>query len=253
MNAITLTTSLHVLQMGGKTGIVLLNSTTLLVNNLPSPPTIKPERNQLTLLKCIIIWETTSKLMLGPSINYTCAYWKEDTKALEDAQINKMDLVARKLNLKPGMKILGFRLWLRCHGKVFGPNYEVSVTCYNISTEQVKYAKKSCRGLDVTFIVEDYRNATGQYDRVYSIGIFEHVGLQNFRDYFQVVHRCLKDDRLTLLHSITTNGSAPFRVRDPRWTTKYIFPGGELPFVSDMLNFSEDLFTVEDVQSLGKS
>lgn len=193
------------------------------------------------------------ELMLDPGMNYACACWKEDTKTLEEAQINKIDLVARKLNLKPGMKILDLGCGFAPVAKYLAQNYEVSVTCYNISTEQVKYAKKSCKGLDVTFIIEDYCNATGQYDRVYSIGFFEHVGIQNFHDYFQVVHRCLKDDGLTLLHSITTNGSAPFHVRNPRWTTKYVFSGGELPFVSDMLTFSKDLFTVEDVQSLGKS
>lgn len=186
-------------------------------------------------------------------MNYTCAYWKEDTKTLEEAQINKMDLIARKLNLKPGMVILDIGSGFGAMAKYLAKNYDVSVVCYNISTEQVKYAKKNCEGLDVTFIMEDYRNATGQYDRIYSIGFFEHVGAHNFREYFEVVHRCLKDDGLTLLHSITCNASHPGASRGPTWLTKYIFPGGETPYPSEYFTYSEDLFTVEDMQSLGKS
>jgi cyclopropane-fatty-acyl-phospholipid synthase len=193
------------------------------------------------------------QLMLDPSMNYTCAYWKDDTKDLAEAQNNKMDLIARKLNLKPGMKVLDIGCGFGAMAKYLAKNYDVSVTCYNISTEQVAYAKENCKGLDVTFIMEDYRNATGQFDRVYSIGFFEAVGVHNFAEYFQVCHRCLKDDGLTLLHTITFNKAHPYPSRNPRWFDKYIFSGGELPFARDYLSYSDDLFVLEDMQSLGKS
>ena len=193
------------------------------------------------------------QLMLDPSMNYTCAYWKEDTKDLTEAQQNKMDLIARKLNLKPGMTVLDIGCGFGAMAKYLAQNYEVSVTCYNISTEQVKFAKENCKGLDVTFIMEDYRNANGKFDRIYSIGFFEAVGVKNFREYFEVVHRCLKDDGLTLLHTITFNQSHPYPSRNPRWYDRYIFPGGELPYVSDCVTYPSDLFVVEDVQSLGRS
>lgn len=216
--------------------------------------------NNQTREKSIQVVETHYNLgndlyerMLDSTMNYTCAYWTKDTKTLEEAQINKMDLVARKLNLKPGMKVLDLGSGFGATAKYLAQNYGVSVVAYNLSVEQVKYARKSCEGLDVTFVVEDYRNATGQFDRVYSVGIFEHVGVNNFREYFQVVNRCLKDDGLTLVHSITSNKSHPFNSRSPRFMTQYIFPGGELPIASDLLTYSEDLFTVEDVQSLQRS
>lgn len=188
--------------------------------------------------------------MLGSTMNYTCAFWKPETKTLDEAQTNKMDLVARKLKLKPGMKVLELGCGFGSAAKYFAENYKVSVVGYNISSQQVAYAREKCKGLDVTFHQDDYRNATGQYDAVYSIGILEHVGVKNHREYFEVCDRCLKPDGLVLVHTIIV---ADHQTRTCRWLNKYIFPGGELPYAVDLYLASRGLFVVEDVQSLAKS
>ena len=103
----------------------------------------------------------------------TCGLWYPDTKTLEEAQINKMDLIGRKLKLKPGMKVLDIGCGFGGSAKYLATKFGVSVTAYNISVEQVAYARKVCQGLDVNIIMEDYRKASGQFDAIYSIGFFE--------------------------------------------------------------------------------
>lgn len=180
----------------------------------------------------------------------TCGLWYAETKTLEQSQINKMDLVGRKLKLKPGMKVMDIGCGFGGSAKYMAEKFGVSVTAYNISKEQVAYGRESCKGLDVTFIEADYRTATGQYDAIYSIGIFEHVGSKNYRGYFELVERCLKPNGLTLLHTIT---AADRQTRTDRFLNKYIFPGGELPYVRDLILSSTGLLVVEDVHSFAKS
>jgi cyclopropane-fatty-acyl-phospholipid synthase len=122
-----------------------------------------------------------------------------------------------------------------------------------VSKEQLAYARESCRGLNVEFVEDDYRNAaqSGQFDRVYSIGFFEAVGRHNYRNYFEVVDTCLKDDGLHLVHSITLRDASLPNTDD--WLNKYIFPGGELPHPQDYFTYSEGLLAVEDVHNLGLS
>ena len=176
--------------------------------------------------------------------------WYPETKTSEESQINKMDLVGRKLKLKPGMKVLEFGCGWGGPAKYLAENFGVSVTAYNISKEQVAYARKACKGLDVTFIEQDYRTATGQYDAVYSLGFFEHVGSKNFRGYFELVERCLKPNGLALVHTITC---ADRQTRTDRWLNKYIFPGGELPYVRDLITHSSNILVTEDLHSFSKS
>lgn len=189
--------------------------------------------------------------MLDSTMNYNCGYWKEDTKTLEESQINKMDLVARKLKLKPGMKVLDLGCGYGATAKYLASKYGVSVVGYNISTAQVAYARESCKGLDVTIHCEDYRKASGKFDRIYSIGFLEHVGPANFRGYFELVDRCLKDDGITLAHCIVA--SDQWKVRALDWTVRYIFSGGAHLFAPELLTCAKDLFVVEDVHSLAKS
>jgi len=190
------------------------------------------------------------QVMLDKTMNYTCGLWYPETKTLEEAQINKMDIVGRKLKLKPGMKVLDLGCGFGGAAKYMAEKFGVSVTAYNISKEQVAYARESCKGLDVEIKLEDYRNATGQYDAVYSIGLFEHVGHRNYRGYFKVVERCLKPEGLALVHAITI---ADHQTQTEAWLTKFIFPGGELPHVKDYLTANENLLVVEDLQSFAKS
>lgn len=188
------------------------------------------------------------ELMLDKNMQYTCAYWK-NAKNLDEAQENKLDLVAKKLKLKPGMKVLelggGFGGLARWLAKYYG----VKVESYNISSEQVKYGKEICKGLPVTFHEQDYREATGQFDRVVSVGMMEHVGPKNYREMMQVINRCLKDGGLALVHTIGRNTSV-MSGADP-WIDKYIFPGGHLPAIGQITTASEGLLVVEDVHNIG--
>ena len=182
--------------------------------------------------------------------NSTCGLWYPETKTLEEAQINKIDIIGRKLKLKPGMKVLDIGGGFGAAAKHLAENYGVSVTVYNISKEQVKFGREHCKDVDVNFVLADYRTATGMYDAIYSIGFFEHVGTHNFRGYFDLINKCLKPEGLALTHTII---SSDHQVQTGRWINKYIFPGGELPHLRDLLIHSSPELVTEDVQSFAKS
>ena len=119
------------------------------------------------------------KGMLDKHMQYTCAYWK-NSKTLDQAQINKLDLVCRKLQLKKGENILELGCGWGGFANYAAKNYGVKVTAYNISKEQVKYAQEWNKNLPVKIVLKDYREAEGIYDKVASIGLFEHVGSKNY-------------------------------------------------------------------------
>ena len=185
--------------------------------------------------------------MLGNTMQYTCAYWK-NAKTLNQAQENKLDLVCRKLKLKPGMEVLelggGFGNLARWMGK----KYKCKVTSYNISEEQVKYARSTCKGLPVEIIKADYREARGTYDRVASIGLMEHVGYKNYKNFFKLASLHLKKDGLFIVHTIGKTKPNPYI--DP-WISKYIFPGGMIPALRQVIKASEPYFTTEDIHNFG--
>lgn len=190
-------------------------------------------------------------IMLDKTMNYTCGLWYPgETKTLEESQINKMDLIGRKLKLKPGMKVLDIGSGFGATAEYFCRKFGVHVTCYNISQEQVAYARERSKGLDIDIVVDDYRHATGQFDAIYSIGFFEAVGSKQFREYYEIVERCLKPNGLALTHTIVRKDGANLT---DRWLCKYIFPGGELPYLSHLVTSNTGLLIVEDVHSLGKS
>ena len=117
-----------------------------------------------------------------------------------------------------------------------------------ISKEQQKLAQARCQSLDVEIILEDYRDLNGTFDRIVSVGMFEHVGPKNYRKYFEVAHRNLKEDGLFLLHTIGSNNNQ-YNV-DP-WIEKYIFPNGELPSIQKIANASQGKFVMEDWHNFG--
>lgn len=188
------------------------------------------------------------ELMLGKTMQYTCAYWK-DAQNLDQAQLNKLDLVAKKLKLKPGMTVLELGGGFGGLARHLAKKYKVKVEVYNISSEQVKYGREICKGLPVIFHLQDYREAKGKFDRVVSVGMMEHVGWKNYREMMLVITRCLKNPGYALVHTIGRNDSSTSRT-DP-WIDKYIFPGGHLPSVAQITKATENLLVIEDIQNIG--
>ena len=187
-------------------------------------------------------------LMLDQRMNYSCGYW-ENADNLDQAQINKLDLVCRKLHLKPGMKVLEIGCGWGGFAKYAAENYGVSVHGVTVSKEQMDYAERSCIGLETKFEMKDYRELNTKYDAIISIGMFEHVGYKNYRNYMEVAQRCLEGEGLFLLHTIGRN--TPSRSTDP-WTNKYIFPNGMIPSPAQISKSLQGLFVVEDWHNFGQ-
>ncbi len=185
--------------------------------------------------------------MLDSRLTYTCGYWN-NARTLEEAQRDKLELICRKLELRPGMKVLDIGCGWGSFMKYAAENYGVSCVGVSNSVEQVKYGKELCQNLPIEFRLQDYREAEGQFDRVLSVGMFEHVCYKNHRTYMEVVHRCLKDDGLSLLH---TMGRTKSMVRgNDQWITKYIFPNTQVPSVAQVGESIDGLFVMEDWENL---
>ncbi|MGA7965655.1 MAG: cyclopropane fatty acyl phospholipid synthase [Gammaproteobacteria bacterium] len=185
--------------------------------------------------------------MLDGRMIYSCGYWKDAT-TLDEAQEAKLDLACRKLGLQPGMKLLDIGCGWGGMAKFAAERYGVSVVGITVSNEQAEYARKLCEGLPVEIRVEDYRAHRGEYDRIVSIGMFEHVGHRNYRTYMRTARRLLKPDGLFLLHSI--GGNVSLTRTDP-WIEKYIFPNGMIPSPRQISRAVERLFVIEDWHNFG--
>jgi len=187
------------------------------------------------------------QLMLDKRMNYSCAYW-QNAGSLDEAQENKLELICKKLYLEPGMKILDIGCGWGAFGKYAAEKYGVEVVGITVSEEQIALGKKLCAGLPVEFRLMDYRDLNEQFDRAVSVGMIEHVGYKNYRTYFEVAYRCLKDNGLFILHTIGNIKSV--KSIDP-WTHKYIFPNGMLPSVAQIGKAVENLFVIEDLHNFG--
>ena len=185
--------------------------------------------------------------MLGQRLVYSCGYWK-DAADLDQAQEAKLDLVSRKLGLQPGMRILDVGCGWGEALKFAAERYGISGVGVTVSHEQAAYARELCRGLPIEIRVQDYREVSQIFDRVFSIGMFEHVGVKNYRTYFEVTRRCLTEDGLSLLHCIGSNVS--LNHTDP-WIAKYIFPNSMVPSAEQIANAAEGLFVTEDWHNFG--
>lgn len=185
--------------------------------------------------------------MLDKRLTYTCAYWK-DAFTLDEAQEAKLELVCRKLHLTPGMSVLDIGCGWGSFVKYAAEKYQVQVTGITLSKEQLHLAKELCQGLPVKFELKDYREVTGEFDRIVSLGMFEHVGSKDYKTYFETVNRCLKQDGIFLLHTIGTTQSSS--TTDP-WLNKYIFPNSVIPCLSKLTAASEGLFVLEDLHNFG--
>ncbi|MCX7513599.1 cyclopropane fatty acyl phospholipid synthase [Frateuria sp. STR12] len=190
--------------------------------------------------------------MLGERLVYSCGYWAQATN-LDDAQVAKLDLICRKLRLKPGQRVLDIGCGWGEALKYAAEKYGVEGVGITVSQEQAAYAQALCAGLPVEIRLQDYHELDEPFDAIMSIGMFEHVGALNYRSYFEMARRCLREDGpdgggLFLLHCIGSNG-APSRP-DP-WIEKYIFPNSMIPATSQAATALEGLFVVEDWHNFG--
>ncbi|HWT71884.1 MAG TPA: cyclopropane fatty acyl phospholipid synthase [Oxalicibacterium sp.] len=185
--------------------------------------------------------------MLDRRMTYTCGYWA-NAATLDEAQEAKLDLICRKLQLKPGMRVLDIGCGWGSFMAYAAEKYGVECVGVSISKEQVALAKQRYPDLPLEFRLQDYRDLNERFDAIASVGMFEHVGRKNYRTYMQVAHRCLKDGGLFLLHTIGKNQrrSAP----DP-WIDKYIFPNGDLPSIGQIGDALDNMFVVEDLHNFG--
>lgn len=185
--------------------------------------------------------------MLDPRMMYSCGYWK-NADNLNDAQEAKLELVCQKLALKPGLKILDIGCGWGGFATYAAEKYDVEVVGITISKAQHTLAQKRCEGLPIEIRLQDYRDLTDTFDRIVSIGMFEHVGLKNYRTFMQIVSDCMDADGMCLLHTISENQSR--YVGDP-WTEKYIFPNGKTPSIAQLSKALEGLFVIEDIHNIG--
>jgi cyclopropane-fatty-acyl-phospholipid synthase len=185
--------------------------------------------------------------MLDPAMQYSCA-WFRDTSDLAQAQREKMDLICRKLGLQKGMSLLDIGCGWGGLARHAAKHYGCRVAGITISEQQCNYAAQACQGLPVDIRLQDYRDLKERFDRIVSVGMFEHVGAKNYKNYMKTVARCLVDNGVFLCQTIAGNWSSAYT--DP-WITRYIFPNSMLPSAAQVANAAEKLFVLEDMQNLG--
>lgn len=189
--------------------------------------------------------------MLGKSMMYTCAYFNKNDMTLDEAQYAKMELIAKKLNLTKGMTVLDIGCGFGSMAYHLANKYDVIVTGVTLSKEQKNYADTHFNHKNVTIELKDYRHVTNKFDRVYSIGMFEHVGRDNYKTYYDKCNELLKDDGIMLLHTIGIKN--PSKWDHNCFISKYIFPGGELPRMTDVIKDYTYQWHLEDFQNFGLS
>jgi cyclopropane-fatty-acyl-phospholipid synthase len=191
------------------------------------------------------------RLWLDEKMQYTCAYYADPHMTLEAAQLAKLDHVCRKLQLKPGDRVIEAGCGWGSLALHMAQKYGASVRAYNLSREQLAYARENAQrqGLAqrVEFVEDDYRNATGSCDAFVSVGMLEHVGLENFGEMGRLLDRLLTPRGRGLIHSIGRNRPEPL---DP-WTDKHIFPGAYPPALSEMQRIFEPVgLSILDIENL---
>lgn len=185
--------------------------------------------------------------MLDPCMVYTCGYWRKADN-LNDAQQHKLELACRKLDLQPGMRVLDIGCGWGSFAHYAAKNYGVHVVGISVSAQQVALGAQRCQGLPVELRLQDYRAVNEQFDAIASLGMFEHVGHKNHREYMRVVRRCLTPPGKFLLHTIGKNQS---RAGVDPWVAKYIFPNGEIPSLKQISAAVESLMLIEDLHNFG--
>ena len=188
-------------------------------------------------------------LMLDSNMVYSCGYW-HNANDLEQAQLNKLDLICRKLELKPGMKLLDIGCGWGSLVKYASEHYGVSAKGITVSRQQAEFAREMCAGLPIEIGVMDYRKlGTETFNVIACVGMIEHVGYKNYRHLMQKVSQHLKPEGLFLLHTIGNNESEAHT--DP-WIEKYIFPNSMIPSLQQLTQSCEQILSIEDLHSFGR-
>jgi cyclopropane-fatty-acyl-phospholipid synthase len=185
--------------------------------------------------------------MLDRRMIYSCGYWRDAT-TLEESQEAKLDLVCRKLELAPGMSVLDIGGGWGGFAAFAAERYGARVTNITVSEEQAALANERCRGLPVTNRLCDYRDVTGVYDRIVSIGMFEHVGAARYSRFMRIVRDHLAENGIFLLHTIGRDARSA--ESDP-WIKKYIFPLSEIPSLVQIASAIDGRFVLEDWHNFG--
>jgi len=185
--------------------------------------------------------------MLDPNMQYSCALFG-DGDDLAAAQLRKLDWVCERLRLGPGLRLLDIGCGWGGLARYAARHYGCQVMGITISREQFHYAQRSCRGLDVEIQLRDYREVTGRFDRVVSVGMVEHVGHKNYRTYFRAAADSLSEEGLFLCQGIAANAS---RSQADPWIERYIFPNSILPSAGQLVRAAEGLFVLEDIKNIG--
>jgi len=188
---------------------------------------------------------------LGSTMAYTCAYYPTESATLDEAQIAKFDHVCRKLRLQPGETVVEAGCGWGGLGMHMARHYGVKVRAFNISHQQIAYARERSKreGLEsrVEFVEDDYRNITGRYDAFVSVGMLEHVGVENYPELGRIISNALGSNGRGLIHSIGRNRPAPLHP----WITRRIFPGAHPPSLGEMMNIFEPWqLSILDVENL---
>ncbi|HTR80293.1 MAG TPA: cyclopropane fatty acyl phospholipid synthase [Bacteroidota bacterium] len=202
----------------------------------------KPSRAFIIGTRHYDIGNNLFRSMLDARMVYSCGYWQH-ASTLDEAQEAKLELICRKLALEPGMTVLDIGCGWGGFAKYAAENYSANVLGITVSAEQATMAKDVCAGLPVIIKLQDYRDLDSTFDRIVSIGMFEHVGAKNYRTFMKVVRDHLHDDGLFLLHTI--GGNATRYATDP-WIAEYIFPNSLIPSIDQIARASEGMFVMED-------
>jgi cyclopropane-fatty-acyl-phospholipid synthase len=191
------------------------------------------------------------RMWLDERMVYTCAYYDSPDATLAEAQLAKLDHVCRKLDLKPGQTVVEAGSGWGALAMHMAEHYGVEVKAYNVSRAQIEWAREKAAamglGSRLEFIRGDYRSIGERCDRFVSVGMLEHVGRANYRVLGELIERCLKPEGLALIHTIGRSQPKPADA----WIRKYIFPGGHIPSLSEMMAvFEPNRFTVLDIENL---
>jgi cyclopropane-fatty-acyl-phospholipid synthase len=192
------------------------------------------------------------ELFLDEDRQYTMAYFKDPANTLERAQLDKKALIAAKLRLQPGMKVLDIGCGWGGLGLYLNRHFGCEVLGVSLAPDQIAFANERAAAAGVAdkvkFVLTDYRDVQGQFDRITSVGMIEHIGAPHFKEYFAKTNALLADDGIMLTHTIgRTDGPGT----TDKWTRKYVFPGGYIPAMSELVTALEQTrWEISDIEVL---